>query len=266
MSTGAAGAAGGVAYEAYDTPIALIQRQGYFDVRGMTLDDAHTKHLAGRIRDVGALDPILVWPDGSGFTLLDGAHRLEAYRLAGWDRVPALIVHCDRHAALLVAIEANAKAALVLSNSQRWDLAWRLVLEPRRGDKFAYSRSQITKATGTAKGTVDNMRARRAAFERSREEPTGNWLRDRLPGTGLDWSGMDDEEIERRKRDLVKQLRKTLNVRGFRNDQFLAEALQLAVGERTLRGWMDYLFPNEEFDGDGQEDHGGRCDEDETDF
>ncbi len=232
-------------FEDYATPLHLIQREGYFAVRGMTLDSDHVKALAGRIRNIGALDPLLLW-QGRGLVVLDGAHRVAAYREAGWSEpIPARIVHCDRRTALLLAVQANSKLTLAMSNADRWNLAWRLVREVDRGGAYLFTKRQIVEATGTSKGTVDNMRATFVAMQKAGREPSGNWIRDRVADLSGGWGDESDEEKERMIEELAATLRRAFNVKGVRNDEALAEALQRAVGDHRLQDWVSYLYPDE---------------------
>ena len=51
----------------------------------LAADIAHIRELARTIRDKWKpLDPLLVTPIGQRFYVVDGHHRLEAYRLARW--------------------------------------------------------------------------------------------------------------------------------------------------------------------------------------
>ncbi len=246
-------------YEEYDAPLNLIRRDSYFAVRGFKLNPDHVKALAARIRTIGTLDPVLLWEGGGGFVVLDGAHRVAAYGQAGWqERIPAQIVHCDRRNALLLAVQANSKLTLALTNSERWNLAWRLVREADRAGAALFSKRQIVEATGTSKGTVDNMRAALLAFMRAGKKPTGNWVMDRAANKSGDWTEMSDEEAAEMIEQVARDLRKALNVRGVRNEQVLAVALQKAVGDHRLREWVDYLYAD---DGEGED-----ADEDQTDF
>jgi len=232
--------------EDYAIPLHLIRREGYFAVRGPELVADHVKALGARLRNIGELDPVLLWQSDGGLVLLDGAHRLAAYREAKRDRIPARIVHCDRREALLLAVQANSKVTLAMSNADRWNLAWRLVQETDRAGAALFSKRQIIEATGASKGTIDNMRATLASFLRSGRKPSGNWIMDRAQNASGDWTEMSDEEAARMVEELAKELRKALNVRGVRNEQVLALALQKAVGDHRLREWVEYLYAEDE--------------------
>lgn len=243
-----------VSYEDYSVSLGVIGRDGYFAIRD-DLDRNHVRALANRIRGVGALDRVLLWQGPRGIVTLDGAHRVEAYRAAKWtDSVPAQIVHCDRHTALLLAMEANSKVALVMDNATRSNLAWRLVREPQKGPKPVFTKAQIMRATGVSKGTVDNMRTCLAALSAANHEPSGNWRRDYMATKGGDWNGIAEEEREPMIQELAKEVQKVLNVRGIRDDQIIAEALFRALGEVRLRGCFDYLYPEDDGDEDDSDE------------
>jgi len=246
----------GVQYEEHAATLSLIGREGYFAVRGMKLDSDHVKALAGRIRNIGALDPVLLWQGKGGFVLLDGAHRVEAYQKAGWtDPIPARIAHCDRRTALLLAVQANSKITLAMSNADRSNLAWRLVRELDRAGAYLFTKRQIIDNTGVSKGTVDNMRATLVTMQKAGREPSGNWSMDRMADHSGGWGDdVADEERERMVEELAADLRRVLNVKGRLNDELIAMALQRAAGDHKLKGWMDFLYPDDEAEEDWASD------------
>lgn len=67
--------------------------------RRRKLDRAKAKRLAASIAEIGLLNPITVCVAGDEYQLVAGRHRLEACKLLGWDKVPAVVVglsHLDR--------------------------------------------------------------------------------------------------------------------------------------------------------------------------
>lgn len=98
--------------------------------RQRTINEGHVRKmlesfesLAGRLQ----LQPILVT---SEFVLIDGAHRLEAAKRAGWETVSAYIVHGigDDDRALLEAVANVTRREL---NPVELAETWRNILEPR---------------------------------------------------------------------------------------------------------------------------------------
>lgn len=244
-----------VDFEDYRAPTRMIERDAYFDIRAAEIDKVHVHALAQRIREIGALDPVLLWQGKGGFVILDGAHRIEAYKKAGWtDPVPSRIAHCDRRAALLLAIQANSKVTLTLSNSERWNLAWKLVRHPEVKGDHAFTKTQITNSTAVAKGTVDNMRRRLKEMQQGGREPTGNWMSDRRGDADADWDGPDEAAREAMIEEKARALRKVFNVRGTRDDEALSEALQRAAGDHRLRHWFELLYGDHYDDDEGDDE------------
>jgi sulfiredoxin len=65
--------------------------------RRKTLDEAKVAEIAERMIEEGQLKPILVRPDGDGYVLVEGLHRLEACRALGETTIVGLIVQARRH-------------------------------------------------------------------------------------------------------------------------------------------------------------------------
>lgn len=70
-------------------------------------DDPTLRDLAGSIKSVGLLEPILVRPQGDGFQLLAGERRWRASRLAGLDSIAAIVRDLDDTAAVEVLVTEN---------------------------------------------------------------------------------------------------------------------------------------------------------------
>lgn len=65
--------------------------------RRKTLDPAKVDEIAASIIEDGQLKPILVRPDGDGYVLVEGLHRLEACRALGETTIVGLVVQARRH-------------------------------------------------------------------------------------------------------------------------------------------------------------------------
>jgi ParB-like nuclease domain len=126
----------GITKGAASVALACIATSADFRFRQGPLDLHHREALATSLRASGKpFDPLLLWKrpgatEGERLVLLDGEHRLAAYRLVKWPgEVPALILECDRRTALAKALAANARPVLPLSEMERMNAAWRLVRE-----------------------------------------------------------------------------------------------------------------------------------------
>lgn len=83
-----------------------IDRITTFD-RVRQADRKQVEALAESIREVGLLNPVTVAPDGDGYALIAGMHRLEAARLLGWSEIPATVLALDEHRRIIAECDEN---------------------------------------------------------------------------------------------------------------------------------------------------------------
>ena len=120
-----------------------FQPRVHFDQQGL-------EELAQSLRSGGVVQPIILRPLGQRFELVAGERRLRAARLAGLERLPALVrVLSDEQALELSLVE----------NIQREDLN---PLEQARAferlaNDFALTQEQIAARTGKDRATVANL-------------------------------------------------------------------------------------------------------------
>ncbi len=74
-------------------------------------DEDELAELVESIREVGLLQPVVVRPVGDGFELVMGERRLRAVRVAGLDRIPAIVRRTEDHALLRDALLENLHRA-----------------------------------------------------------------------------------------------------------------------------------------------------------
>ncbi|RST87517.1 hypothetical protein EJC49_04650 [Aquibium carbonis] len=244
----------------------------HFRARQGELSRAHVRVLASALTGSGTLDPLRVWKDPSrtdgALVLLDGAHRLGAYKAAKWNGdIPVRLALCDRRTALLIAAGANSKDKLSLHYSEKADMAWRLVRE----DEARYSKAEIAAATTVSRRTVANMRSRLRQMKEEGREPTGSWRRDRLD-LATDWTPEGELEGAARDRAVLAGAKAILEAVGrtARHDERLvADMLEAAFG-RHLRDMADYLYGDvDEWAGYEVRTHAGHMtdsDDEDTDF
>ena len=70
-------------------------------------DEDSLQELAGSIREIGLLQPVVVRADGDGYELVAGERRLRAVQLVGLDSIPALVRETDDEAMLRDALLEN---------------------------------------------------------------------------------------------------------------------------------------------------------------
>jgi len=115
----------------------------------MRMDDAALMTLAASIREHGVIQPVLVTETIDGYQLVAGERRVRAARMAGLERIPAVVRQlADREQLELALVE----------NLQREDLdpieaarAYRQLI-----DEFAFSQEDLAGRVGRARSTVAN--------------------------------------------------------------------------------------------------------------
>lgn len=93
--------------------------------------DEHIAHMRALV-EVRSIDtePVLVAKCGGRLLLVDGHHRLEAYRRAGRETIPARVLAIDRRAAVMASKLVNADATkLPMHLEQKRDALWQYLAE-----------------------------------------------------------------------------------------------------------------------------------------
>jgi hypothetical protein len=209
--------------------------------RAKGINRGHVRALARVLRNTGKLDPILLWnergPEGEPtgrLVLLDGAHRLAAYRTTEPrfhnQGVPAIVMDGDWTTARLKAAGGNTKETLPLTANERADLAWSMVRDPM----FTGSKVQIAGATGVSAPTVARMRSRWKRMQETAQEASGHWWRDRHDSnTGQETAPMIDHAKREADIETAKALVQQALGRWLRTDvEAIAETLERALGSR----------------------------------
>ncbi|HLA16798.1 MAG TPA: ParB/RepB/Spo0J family partition protein [Candidatus Limnocylindrales bacterium] len=113
------------------------------------LDDAELERLAASIRDHGVLAPILVSETLDGYRLVAGERRVRAARLAGLERIPAVVRQVAERDLLELAL---------VENLQREDLdpieeahAYRQLI-----DEFGFTQERLAERVSRARSSVAN--------------------------------------------------------------------------------------------------------------
>jgi len=123
----------------------------------------HTADLAAKLECGGNLDPILVARIDGVLKLIDGHHRLFAYRSAGRTHIPARIRGSTERQAFVVSKAANCDGVkLRMHNEQLKEGAWQyLALKTKRGKRDlpkGVSLRGIGRTFGIGHDTVARMR------------------------------------------------------------------------------------------------------------
>jgi len=130
-----------------DVPLARVRPNPYQPRRHM--DDAGLAELAASIREHGVLQPILVTETIDGYQLIAGERRVRASRLAGLERIPALVRQLADRDQLEVALVENVQRADLDPIEEA--LAYRQLI-----DDFGLTQEQVSDRVGKARATVAN--------------------------------------------------------------------------------------------------------------
>lgn len=132
---------------AQEIPLERIERNPEQPRRVFSPEELQS--LAASIKEHGVLQPVLLLAHGRGYRLIAGDRRVQAARLAGLDRVPAVVRDDATHSSLELAL---------VENLQRTDLnaieqaqAYRLLQE-----QYGLSQDDIAQRVGRGKSTISN--------------------------------------------------------------------------------------------------------------
>ena len=131
-----------------------------------TLTNWHVDDLMRAVKSKRVIAPLLVLRIGEKGFLLDGHHRLKAYKeVDAKQRVPCEFFDGTVAQAVLEARRGNSETKLAMSTTQKLDDAWKLVKMVKAGAakvggkvEYHFSKAEIVAASDVAKGTVGNMR------------------------------------------------------------------------------------------------------------
>ena len=73
----------------------------------MIQDNSDMKMLVDSIKESGVLIPIVVRPKGKEYEILSGHRRIYACKMAGIDKVPAIIRELSRDEAVIFMVDSN---------------------------------------------------------------------------------------------------------------------------------------------------------------
>ena len=128
-------------------PLAHVRPNPYQPRRHM--DEAGLEELAASIREHGVLQPVLVTETLDGYQLIAGERRVRAARLAGLERIPALVRQLADRDQLEVALVENVQRADLDPIEEA--LAYRQLI-----DEFGLTQELVGDRVGKARATVAN--------------------------------------------------------------------------------------------------------------
>lgn len=217
------------------------------------MDERHISELVRAIKAAGSLDPITVMQAGEEAVLVDGHHRVEAYKRAKRTAdIPVRYFEGTPQEAVLESGEANSKAKLPMAMWERMNFAWRLVV------MGAYSKEKIATAAGVSTSQVATMRK---VLKKLGEEAAAHrsWALARKAAEGQGVEMTDDEREEWKQEEANRwadRLQKEFGNKLSSNPEITAMALATYFGRRLpaivgqLRGFIDEF---EEGDNEGED-------------
>jgi hypothetical protein len=118
------------------------------------LSKSHIEELRERLK-LSELDAITVFNVGGSWYVIDGHHRLEAYRLEGRKQIPVTVFKGNAKDALFYGVKENSKSKISLTKEQRSELCWRFIIEDG-----GISKSETANAFSVSERLVGYMRSR----------------------------------------------------------------------------------------------------------
>ncbi len=205
-----------------------------FQIRSAEVDDRHVSDLLKALNIHGALDPIMVWRCGGRNFVVDGHHRIAAYRL--WRKskeLPVVFFKGTVDEAIEHAEAVNGKASLGITYEERSNYAWKLVVHAELLGKL--SKAQLVRRANIAKGTIDNMRAafailgERAVSLPSWRDAMTEWKRGLQDGD----QEFDESWQEAEAMKIVDRLGKEFGKRLAKRPEIAAKAFSHLLGRKS---------------------------------
>lgn len=224
----------GRAPETYEAAMSTLRtRPDLFQMREQKATERHhVEMLCKALRNGdGPFDPLTVWrePDKRRLYVIDGHHRIAAYRRFGWTQtVPVIIHRCPYRQALLLVSAENRKTRLPVSYAEKADWAWRLVSEGGN------TQEAIASSAGVSRSTLTAMAKALRKISAEGTTPSTSWSAARMQANGEDFQPMtkDERDAQRQQRAerLAKQIRGAMSKAAKRDAEEVAMALEIACG------------------------------------
>ena len=204
------------------------------------------------------LAPLTVWWDGRGWTVIDGHHRIAAYRSAslGNDRlVPVEVFDGSLGEAMAQAAAGNSKPKLQMTTAENSRAAWRMVVMDA-----SLSKAHIAESANVSQATVANMRRVHKQLSVAAENAESlvpsidhrdmRWadakrLADGRDALDRDWEAADEKAAE----VMALAIRRAIGDMGSKKLHVLARALEI-YDSRLEDALMEHWSRNNSEDDD----------------
>ena len=200
--------------------------------------DSHIKVLVDAVKENGekAFDPLTVWWSGAGWYVIDGHHRLMAFRKEKRvEAVPVTVFVGSINDAIRQSVSLNSRDKLPMRKDDKLERAWKLVCLDA-----GLTKGDIHSDTTISERTVTTMRQKRKDLIARGDDP-------------LDWSwreakkddrtiNPDEDWVEEHAKDWMRRIVKAFGKKFVEQPQIAARALEL-YSERLplelVRFWPD---------------------------
>ncbi|AOG03975.1 ParB/Srx family N-terminal domain-containing protein [Bosea sp. RAC05] len=220
----------------------IRQEPDLFQARGGQLYEPHLSDLASAIGREGMLDPVEVIQIGPQAVLIEGHHRMEAYRRAGiTEGIPVVYFTGTVEGAVAESGRANSRAKLPMPLRERNDYAWKLVKLGRHSIKQTATAANISERQVAIMRKVAKALGA-GAFDHER------WMAALQASKGIAPMTWEPDEIEARKeaqaQEYAERLSKAFYNKLTNNPEIAARALALHFGDklgevvRELEGYI----------------------------
>ncbi len=228
--------------------VAVFQIRSGFDGSGVA--DHRQVHDLRRALSSGPLDPVMVYRAGGKNYLVDGHHRIAAYRAQGGDPLVSVKwVRGSLDEAITASVAENSKTYLNLGQGDRLAACWRLV---RLG---TMTKAAIQRAAGVSESTVSRQRRLLLEFKkRFPLEDVGEMddVRSMLEGGGsVDRPEFDREAAIGR---IIEALDKAFGKNLRNRPDLFGEALECRMGDAWFssmceaRGYVEHEYDEEDME------------------
>lgn len=231
--------------------------ENVFQARTGKLKEQHLGDLEAAIRTQGQVEPLILWRCGQHAILLEGHHRLEAYRRveAAKERlipIPVSWFEGSVEQAVVRSSSANSRAKLPMTSMEKLDQAWKLVLTQ------TFSLAQIVDAASVSRRTVINMRNVMRKLEDDAADCKG-WRTALNMASGREGWEQDDAEalVDAQAKEWADRMAKEFSTKLAHNPEIAAKALMIyfnRVSAEVIKAWVSEAgeLPQEDAEDDEQ--------------
>lgn len=220
-------------------PLSSIKTdESYFQVRDFSADGVNESTARFKSRNLlnnliealetqPELDPIItIKTENQSYIVVDGHHRLEAYKSKKIKTVPIRVFSGTQEEARLLAHRTNSKASLAMTKPQRMQSAWKIYATD--SNVAGLSVRRISEVLGVSIGTVQNFKSAKENLkeEELTEENLPSWKELKKDFSGIEPNPDNYQaEKERKIKEVVADLNKIFGTKLDGDPTLIKDAL-----------------------------------------